>query len=86
MAVKREFWKTEIKVTVISPDTRLDPDLNLAQIEAAITSGDCMGDTEVLTSKKISPKQVAKLAWKMGGNPTFFNLNEDGTEEVDPEF
>jgi len=86
MAVTKKFWLTEIKLTIVSPDGPLPDDLSLEQLASLITYGDSMGDISTVRATAITAEETAKLAWEMGGDPSFFDLNSDGTEEVDPEF
>lgn len=75
----RTFWRTVLKVEVLSEDKPLT-DASLAEIEYAITDGDCSGVVRVESVKELSPKQAAKALVAQGSDPEFFLLDEEGNE------
>ena len=77
---KRKFYRTEIKVVVLSETPYCLK--NLAQVHDDITYGDCSGDWSVLpTSKQLTPKQAAAALREQGSDPSFFRLTDDGKDD-----
>lgn len=74
----RRFFKTVIKATVLS-EAPYAPSC-LADVVDDITTGDCVGRTETISSFELSPKQAANELLKFGSEPGFFGLDEAGNE------
>lgn len=74
----RKFYKTEVKVTVLSEEP-LDG-MELGALHAAITDGDCMGNVEFGASQNISRSMCVDEVYKMHGDPGFFCLDEKGRD------
>jgi hypothetical protein len=82
---KRKFYKTEVKVTILS-----ESDLGgagglstLGEIDFMITDGDCSGKVEVGDSQRVDGRTMAKLLREQGSDPGFFQLTEDGADTKD---
>jgi hypothetical protein len=81
-ASKRKFYKTVVKVVVLSEEPLGNANglLNLEAINYAITDGDCSGEVCIGESQAIGGKAMAKALLSQGSDPAFFLLNEDGTD------
>lgn len=77
---KRKFYKTEIKVTVLSEDP-YDYE-SLSQVAFDIEGGDCSGEVKVIKKERLTGKEAAKALQKQGSDPEFFQLTEEG-EDID---
>jgi hypothetical protein len=70
------IYKTIITVTVLS-DTPLEFD-DLAELEHAISYGDCVGMHEVGTHQVVDPQCVSTELLALGNDGTFFDsLDEE---------
>ena len=80
--------KTEIKITVLSRGPFVvegddnDP-FDLAAINYAITYGDCLGQTEEISSAQIPADKVVEECIALGNDGEFFNDDEFEDEEVE---
>lgn len=72
-----KFYKTIIQVEVLSEDQPVN-NLSLKQIVYEITEGDCVGTSEIISAREISPSDCAEELSRMGSEPEFFNLDDDG--------
>ena len=70
---KRKFFKTIIKVEVLTEDCPPEFD-TLAELSHMISDGDASGEYTVTSSKKISERTCAKALKDQGSDPSFFNL------------
>jgi len=75
---KRKFYRTEIKVVVLSEDP-VDFD-GLAGVHFAITAGDCSGSWCVTKATKLNGKQAVRALKAQGSDPCFFQLTESGED------
>lgn len=75
---KRKFYKTVLKVEVLSEEPFMCEDLG--QVGYAITEGDCSGVMYRGGSRKISAKTMAKELVKQGSDPEFFGLDDKGND------
>lgn len=81
----RKFYRTVIQVEVLS-ETPLDDDVDLDEVYAIITHGDCSGQCKrIVDNEQVDGKTMAKLLEAQESDPCFFWLTEDGedTEEYD---
>ena len=74
----RKFYKTVIKVTVLSEESFTYN--NLADVHNAITNGDCSGAHSTVSVAELSGKDVVKALQAQGSDPCFFQLKEDGED------
>ncbi|MDE1821056.1 MAG: hypothetical protein KGJ23_08065 [Euryarchaeota archaeon] len=72
MASKKKFYRTIIKVEVLSPGPYNVPDLD--QVFRDITDGDCSGSVSVAKSEEVSAARMKKLLEKQDSDPAFFGL------------
>lgn len=77
MASKRKFYKTVIKIEVISEGKVPDFD-GLGSLYYFITEGNGSGQYDTVSTKELSSKQAAKELIKQGSDPEFFGLDEKG--------
>lgn len=75
----RKFYRTVITVEVLSEEP-LDPTVSLADVESAITDGDCSGDVKFTASETLTGPQTADALMKQGSDPEFFRLTENGED------
>lgn len=77
----RKFYKSIIQVEVLSEDHPISQlcGADLDQINWQIKYGDCSGCEEIVSETEISAKEAAEALLKQGSDPSFFNLNEDGS-------
>ena len=69
------FWKTTLKVVVLSKGKTPPEFEDLGQVHYAITAGECCGKwTE--SHRAISSKTAAKALVEMGSEPGFLGLEE----------
>ncbi len=76
---KRTFYRTVYTIEVLSEEP-MNPDLDLADIDFAISEGECSGEVSMGPSEPIDAATVAKALAAQGSDAEFFNLNEDGSE------
>ena len=78
---KRKFYKTTLKVVVLS-EYPLEYD-SLKDVSYLIAQGDCSG--EIIDDKRVtlSGRQTAKALIKQGSEPGFFQIDKDGNDTVD---
>ena len=79
MASNKTFYKTIVKVTILSEEPYPDT-YNLQQIHYDIQEGDCSGVYEEIDRKEIDAETAAKELIKQGSDPEFFQLDEDGND------
>lgn len=77
-----KFFKTIIRVEVLSEGGPVN-DLSLKEIAHEIYYGDCVGTSEVISTKEISPSDCAEELCKMGSEPEFFGLDRDGNSTIE---
>ena len=77
-----KFFKTIIQIKVLSEYQPVD-DLDLRQIAHEIYDGDCVGTSEVISAKEISPSDCAEELSEMGSEPEFFGLDRDGNSTIE---
>lgn len=75
---KRKFYRTTIKVVVLSEEP-FDYD-DLYGVHLAITDGDCSGHYETAKSETLTAKQAAKALQAQGSDPEFFQLTDEGKD------
>ena len=76
---KRKFFKTIIKVTVLSEDAAVAFD-SLAGLGSFIMTGDGVGKTEVVKTERLAPSHAAQQLLRLGSEPEFFKLNSHGED------
>lgn len=79
MASKRKFYKTVIKIEVISEGKVPDFD-GLDSLNDFITGGNGSGRYDTMSTKELSAKQTAKELIKQGSDPEFFWLDDKGND------
>ncbi len=77
----RKFFRTVIKVTVLSEGVPTATGLDLGAISYAITDGDCSGDIEQVEVVELTPKEAAEALIAQHSDPSFFGLDDDGNSE-----
>ena len=75
---ERKFYKTVIRVEVLSEDYPISEDLSLAEIHHAITEGDCSGVCAFDPPRQLTGAEAAEELMEQGSDPGFFQLNEQG--------
>ena len=83
MQSKRKFYKTELKVIIVSEDP-VPEDMSLSEIGHEGERGDYVVNSNRIASgnEQIDAKQAARVLLDTGSEPEFFNLTEDG-EDLD---
>jgi len=76
---KRVFYKKTIMVEFLS-ETEFPDDINLANLVFEATDGDYSYAIVRETDSKMTGKKAARELLKQGSEPSFFHLNEDGTD------
>ncbi len=69
------FWKTTLGVVVVTRGEQPPEYETLADVHAAITTGDASGDW-TQNHRAISPKAAAKALVEMGSDPAFLGLED----------
>ena len=75
-----KFYKAIIQVTVLS-ETPIE-NVSLKDIAYQIEEGDSVGEVKIMSHKEISSKAAAKEAIKLGSDPEFFCIDEDGNSTI----
>lgn len=75
----RKFYKTTIKVEILSEEPVSFDDLY--GVHLAITDGDCSGDWQVTSVKKLNGRQAVRELSLQGSSPSFFFLSPEGEDE-----
>lgn len=83
MEQKRKYYKTVVKITVLSEDEPLKDGISLEEIAYEITDGHCSGDIVIQSRTEVKAREMAKLLMEQGSDPEFFRLDEDGNELED---
>ncbi len=71
--------KTRISVTVLS-DGEVDSDMTLGDIARSLVDGELVGTWEIRDSKELTNEQARSELYKVGSDPSFFNLDDDEDE------
>jgi hypothetical protein len=80
MDAQRMFYRTVLKLEVLSQDPIAYDEMELADIVEAVTTGDCSGGVErVVLNEEVDGPTMARLLQAQGSDPGFFGLTEDGT-------
>ena len=79
MDVKRKFYRTIVRVEVLSEEPYNPPCLE--QVAFDITDGNCSGEFKWGESEEISPKKMVKLLQKQGTALSFFRLTDKGEDD-----
>lgn len=79
MPSKRKFFKTVIQVEILSEDTPFTS-LDLEEVSAAITVGDCSGIVKHISTTGLTGTEAAKELQGQASDPEFFCLDEDGND------
>jgi hypothetical protein len=72
------YYKTTIQFEVLSEDP-FDYE-GPFQLAHAITEGDCSGTSKVISSKRLTGKQMAAELLAQGSDSEFFRLDEEGNK------
>ena len=73
------FRRVVIQLEVLTEDpTLIFDDMSLEDIYYEILDGGCSGHIEILSNKKVSGKEMAKLAEAQGTDPGFFGIDHNG--------
>lgn len=72
----KKFYKTTIRVTVLSEDPFDCTDLET--IAEATDKGDCVGEVDNEGSVEVTGKEMADLLYAAGSEPGFFQIDDDG--------
>lgn len=77
------YYRTVIKVEVLS-ESPLDADMvSLDDISYFITFGNCSGLVTQESAEEVDAPTMARLLLAQGSDPEFFGLNEAGEEVQD---
>ena len=76
----RRYFKTIVKIEVLSEEAPVPEDLDLGEISEEITVGPWSGGGIQLEVIELTAKQAVEELMKQGSDPSFFRLNDDGTE------
>ncbi|MFA7219001.1 MAG: hypothetical protein WC119_00550 [Synergistaceae bacterium] len=77
---KRKFYKTTIKISILSEEKIDFHNMTLADIDHEITEGGSSGEVWTSPTSEIDAVQAVKGLSKMGSDPAFFRLTEDGED------
>jgi len=77
---KRKFFKTVLKVEILSENKPIDDTLSLSEIAYEITEGGCSGKVETEMAVKLSGKEMAQALQAQASDPEFFQLDEEGND------
>ena len=85
--MSRKFYKTVVKVTVLSEDP-LEPSsiegigggCALSEIAYNITEGDMSGVVEIGETETLNGKEAADALVEQSSDPEFFQLDADGND------
>jgi hypothetical protein len=73
------FRRTVIQVEVLSDDKDRDfGNMDLDDIAYSITDGGCRGTFRVVSDKRVTGKEMAKLVRAQGSDPEFFQIDDKG--------
>lgn len=75
----RKFYKTVFRVEVLSEDEPVG-DLELDALHDLITNGDCSGEVNREEPVELTGAEAAAALLEQRSDPSFFNLDEDGTD------
>lgn len=76
----RKFYRTELKVVVLSEEPVNFEDLY--GVHLAITDGSCSGNWNVAKVSELDGKQAVRALRAQGSDPEFFQLTDKG-EDLD---
>ena len=76
---KRKFFKTVVRVTVLSEDAPAEFD-TLSELGRMIDSGYEVGQVAVLKRVQLSPRAAAQALSRYGSEPGFFQLKGNGED------
>ena len=79
---QRKFYRTRITVEVLSENI-LSSDMSLADIDYAITDGDCSGEVTWGDPEELDADQMAAALIAQNSDPGFFSLDEDEEDDED---
>ena len=74
--MKKRFYKTTYLVTVLSEDTPATG-LDLEEIHAAITTGDCSGVSTEHDTEELAAEAMAAALEEQGSDPEYFGIRID---------
>ena len=75
----RKFYKTTFLITVLHEEPGYHPD-DLGDIHHDIVDGNFSGNFEQNETIQLDGKQAADELSKMGSEPSWFNLDENGND------
>ena len=75
------FYKKSYTITVLSEEPIVFDDIE--DIAYAINEGPCVGAMEEGVSEQLNGKQMAEALVKVGSDPGFFHLDENGDYDED---
>jgi hypothetical protein len=79
MTSARKFYKTEIRVVLLSEEPLPDcMDLETAQY--LMTEGHCSGVVEQDAGEEVTGPDMARMLKAQGSDPDFFSLDEEGND------
>ena len=59
-------------------------DMSMSEVVYQCDEGDCVGETEVVSVRKLTRGEMATRLGDLSSEPGFFNLDEEEAKEVDP--
>jgi len=74
------FYRTVLKIEVLSEEPLAHGDMSLSDIDYAITEGHCSGVVTLDTEEEVDGPTMARLLIAQGSDPGFFGLTESGEE------
>jgi hypothetical protein len=78
MPSKRKFYRTVIKVVVLSPEP-YEP-RSLSSVAYDVKHGTCSGTCSIVRRQTIGARRAAIALEEMGSDPAFFDLDADGND------
>lgn len=79
MSSKRTFYKTTIKLVILSEDAPPEWE-SLSDLASLMEEGPCSGDLDVLSQRPITGRQAARELRKQRSEPEFFMLDDNGND------
>ena len=69
------YYRTVVKIVVLSEDEPITEEASLEEIAYRIDEGHCVGDMAIASSLEVTPRQMASLLVEARSEPGFFQLD-----------
>lgn len=76
----RKFFRTIVKIEILSEDEPVGDGVSLEEINYAITEGHCSGRISVDCQEQVTARLMARLLLAQGSDPEFMMLDSEGNE------